>query len=169
MLRKSLVGLVSFISGIGSYFPRDCTSSVDVSVRVFSGICPSLCNTFTAKCRIIHLNQLDYKVRAEILKSQIIKCNHEFSKIRQLMDLVRVFSQNYEIPDSGIGSYFPRDGTRSVDVSVTVFSGICLSLCNTFTAKGITNSIQTINMLTMFIVNLQNKFCFSLFTPFSTY
>ena len=102
VLRKcgeSLVSLVSVISGIGSYFPRDGTSSVDVSVTVFSGICPSLCNIFTAKCRIIHLNQLYYKVRAVILKTKIIKCKHEFYNITQLIDLVRVFSQNYDIPD----------------------------------------------------------------------
>ena len=53
VLRESLVGLVSVISGRGSYFVWDGTSSVDVSARVFSGICPSLCNIFTAKCRII--------------------------------------------------------------------------------------------------------------------
>ena len=106
-----------------------------------------------------------------LLKSQIIKCKHEFYNITQLIYLVRVFSQNYDLPDSvlreslvglvsiisEIGSFFQRDGTSLVDFSVTIFSGICLSLCNTFAAKGISNSIQTINMLTMFIVHLQDK------------
>ena len=158
VLRKcgeSLVSLVSFISGIGSYFPRYGTSLEDILVTVFSGIYLSLCNIFTAKCRIIHLNQLYYKVRAVILKSQIMKCKHEFYNKTQLMHLVRVFSQNYDLPDlvlreslvclvsfiSGIGSFFPRNGTSLVDFSVTIFSRIGLSLCNTFTAKGISNSI----------------------------
>ena len=62
------------------------------------------------------------------------------------MDLVRLFSQNYYLPDSvlrkcgeslvsGISLYFARDGTSSVDVSVTVFSGTCPPLCNIFAAK----------------------------------
>ena len=76
----------------------------------------------------------------------MIKCKHQFYNKRQLVDLVRLFSQNYDLPDSvlrkygeslvlGIYLYFARDGTSSVDVSVTVFSGICPSLCNIFTAK----------------------------------
>ena len=146
VLRESLVGLVSVISEIGSYFPRNGISSVDVSVTVFTGICPSLCNIFTGKGRIIHLNQLDYKVRAVVLKTKMIKCKHDFYNITQLIDLVKVFSQNYNLPDSvlrrcreslvpGTSLYFPRDGTSSVDISVTVFSGICPSLCNIFTMK----------------------------------
>ena len=70
VLTESLVGLVSIISEIDSYFLRNGISSVDVSVTVFTGICPSLCNIFTGKGRIIHLNQLDYKVRAVVLKNQ---------------------------------------------------------------------------------------------------
>ena len=84
---ESLVGLVSVISGIGSYFPRDGTSSVDVLDTVLSGICPSFCNIFTTKTEIyMYLNQLYYKLRAvKTKKAKMIKCKHEFYNITQLI------------------------------------------------------------------------------------
>ena len=96
--------------------------------------------TFYLQGRIIHLNQLYHSQNYDLPDSVIRE---------SLVGLVSVIS--------GIGSFFPRDGSSLVDFSVTIFSGICLSLCNIFSAKGISNSIQTINMLTMFIVHLQDK------------
>ena len=92
---------------------------------------------------------------------------------------MRIFSQKYDLPYSvlreslvglvsfisGIGSYFAIDGTSSVDVSVTVFSAICPSLYNTFTAKGMTMSIQTINTLTTSLFTC-NRILFYTFTKY---